>query len=462
MNFNFIKFDWKSQSFRIILLAALCQFLTSMVLNCMHVMLPNMSLELGISIELLNWLTLVFLMTLLAFSIPISKYLGYSGVKKYMKIATYGLIIGLGIFALSSNIEFLLISRFIQGLNIAILNICVYMIIILGISENKVGQALGIVSSAGYVGMLISPTISGLITQFFGWRLVFIVLIIIFIFQLILIHFIKGEWKTDKKPIDNIGSLIFMIFICFLVYGLSSLNDGLIYLIIGVIIFIGFIWIEKNKKYPVFNLSLLKNKSYVIGNYAAMICHVISFSVNYILTIYLQVVNGLDSGIAGLVMMTTPIIMVIISPYAGMLADKRDSRLLSAFGMGFMTLGMIIFVFLEYIPFYMIFVALIFRGLGHGIFSSPNGKFVLTDISTDDLPEASALLTSVKEFGRILSLAIFTTICFVYMGNNSLYENISGFTQSTHSMMIITVIFGISSVVLLLISKFYLKDKTQS
>ena len=462
MNFNFIKFDWKSQSFRIILLAALCQFLTSMVLNCMHVMLPNMSLELGISIELLNWLTLVFLMTLLAFSIPISKYLGYGGVKKYMKIATYGLIIGLGIFALSSNIEFLLISRFIQGLNIAILNICVYMIIILGISENKVGQALGIVSSAGYVGMLISPTISGLITQFFGWRLVFIVLIIIFIFQLILIHFIKGEWKTDKKPIDNIGSLIFMIFICFLVYGLSSLNDGLIYLIIGVIIFIGFIWIEKNKKYPVFNLSLLKNKSYVIGNYAAMICHVISFSVNYILTIYLQVVNGLDSGIAGLVMMTTPIIMVIISPYAGMLADKRDSRLLSAFGMGFMTLGMIIFVFLEYIPFYMIFVALIFRGLGHGIFSSPNGKFVLTDISTDDLPEASALLTSVKEFGRILSLAIFTTICFVYMGNNSLYENISGFTQSTHSMMIITVIFGISSVVLLLIAKFYLKDKTQS
>ena len=462
MNFNFIKFDWKSQSFRIILLAALCQFLTSMVLNCMHVMLPNMSLELGISIELLNWLTLVFLMTLLAFSIPISKYLGYGGVKKYMKIATYGLIIGLGIFALSSNIEFLLISRFIQGLNIAILNICVYMIIILGISENKVGQALGIVSSAGYVGMLISPTISGLITQFFGWRLVFIVLIIIFIFQLILIHFIKGEWKTDKKPIDNIGSLIFMIFICFLVYGLSSLNDRLIYLIIGVIIFIGFIWIEKNKKYPVFNLSLLKNKSYVIGNYAAMICHVISFSVNYILTIYLQVVNGLDSGIAGLVMMTTPIIMVIISPYAGMLADKRDSRLLSAFGMGFMTLGMIIFVFLEYIPFYMIFVALIFRGLGHGIFSSPNGKFVLTDISTDDLPEASALLTSVKEFGRILSLAIFTTICFVYMGNNSLYENISGFTQSTHSMMIITVIFGISSVVLLLISKFYLKDKTQS
>lgn len=462
MNFNFIKFDWKSQSFRIILLAALCQFLTSMVLNCMHVMLPNMSLELGISIELLNWLTLVFLMTLLAFSIPISKYLGYGGVKKYMKIATCGLIIGLGIFALSSNIEFLLISRFIQGLNIAILNICVYMIIILGISENKVGQALGIVSSAGYVGMLISPTISGLITQFFGWRLVFIVLIIIFIFQLILIHFIKGEWKTDKKPIDNIGSLIFMIFICFLVYGLSSLNDGLIYLIIGVIIFIGFIWIETNKKYPVFNLSLLKNKSYVIGNYAAMICHVISFSVNYILTIYLQVVNGLDSGIAGLVMMTTPIIMVIISPYAGMLADKRDSRLLSAFGMGFMTLGMIIFVFLEYIPFYMIFVALIFRGLGHGIFSSPNGKFVLTDISTDDLPEASALLTSVKEFGRILSLAIFTTICFVYMGNNSLYENISGFTQSTHSMMIITVIFGISSVVLLLISKFYLKDKTQS
>ena len=231
-------------------------------------------------------------------------------------------------------------------------------------------------------------------------------------------------------------------------------------MIIAIIIAIAFVLMEKNKKYPVFKLSLLKNKSYVIGNYAAMICHVISFTVNYLLTIYLQVVNGLDSGIAGMVMMTTPIIMVIVSPYAGMLADKQDARLLSAAGMIFMTLGMVIFVFLEYLPFYMIFVALSFRGLGHGIFSSPNSKFVLTDIPSDDLAEASALLTSVKEFGRIISLAIFTAICFVYMNNNSLYENIVGFTQSTYLMMIVTVVFGISSVVLLLISKFYLKDKT--
>lgn len=196
---------------------------------------------------------------------------------------------------------------------------------------------------------------------------------------------------------------------------------------------------------------------YVVGNYSAMVCHVISFTVNYVLSIYLQVVMGLDVHYAGLMMMITPIIMVIISPYAGRLADYKDPCTLSIFGMLLMGLCMVFLGIAQLYPFIIICVALVVRGLGHGIFSAPNSKYVLSEISEENLADASALLSSSKEFGRILSLSIFNIICLVVMNNVPLEDNVGGFSSSMSIMMAVTVIFALSSVLLLTISKFYSK-----
>lgn len=462
MGFKFNGIDWNSQSFKIILIAALCQFSISMILNCMHVMLPQISSELNIPISSLNWITLIFLMTLLACSVPFSQNIGQRGIKFYIKIASYGLIIGLILNAISFNLELFFISRIIQGITMSVLNVCVSMIVILGMPDNKVGYALGFVSSAGYLGNLIAPTLSGTITSFLSWRFVFIFMIILFAFQLILLHLVEDEWKTNKKHSDKIGSVIFILMVCLMVYGFSSIiEDGLIPLIISFILLIVFVRTEKNKEYPVLNLDLLRNVPYLIGNYAAMVCHLLSFTVNYVLSIYLVAVMNLDAHVAGLMMMITPILMVLVSPYAGRLADYKDPRTLSIYGMAFMGLCMLLLGVLEFYPFVLIFVALTVRGIGHGIFSAPNSKFVLSSIPKDDLGNASALLSTSKEFGRIISLSMFNIICLIVMNNVPLETNIDGFAQSMNVMMFVTVIFAISSIVLLFLSKYYFDEESK-
>ena len=463
MAFKINGIDFKSQTFQIIFIASLSQFSISMILNCMHVLLPAISSELTISVELLNWITIIFLMTLLAFSIPLSQNVGYVGVKLYMQIGSIGLIAGLLLNSISGNIELFFVSRIIQGLAIAILNVCVYMIIILGVPKNKVGYALGLVSSAGYVGMLISPTFSGMISYFLNWRYVFILLVFIFIFLFILMQLVKDEWKPEKKAIDLKGSIIFISFTCLLVYGLSTITEGgLTPFIVSIILFIVFIKVEHNKEHPLFNLKLFKNIPYLIGNYAAMVCHVISFTVNYLLSIYLQIVLGLNGYLTGLVMMITPIIMVIVSPYSGKLSDYKDARILSIYGMIFMGLAMALLGILEFYPFILIVVALVSRGIGHGMFSAPNNKFVLNEIPQENLSEASALLSSTKEFGRILSLAVFNIICLVIMKPVPIQKDIKGFALSMKTMMGVAVIFAVSSIILIWISKSYLKKELKS
>jgi len=54
LNFNFNGIDWKSQTFLIVLLAALNQLSTSIVTNVVTVVLPQISSDFGITVSTLN------------------------------------------------------------------------------------------------------------------------------------------------------------------------------------------------------------------------------------------------------------------------------------------------------------------------------------------------------------------------------------------------------------------------
>lgn len=456
MNLRISNFNWKSQSFLILFLAALIQFTASIVTNSVVIILPDISRDLSVNVNILNWVTLIFFMTTVSCAIPLSKVISQYGVKKYTKFAILALIIGLVISGITMNVELFLFSRVIQGVSIAILNVSVYMMIVLGLDENETGKALGIIGSAGYIGLTISPTLTGFVSYFLSWRFAFFLIVPILALQLIIIYFIKDEWKTDRKPIDNMGSLFYVLLIVSLAYGLSEIKKGGYVFLVGFIIFAAiYIIIERKKEHPLYNLKLLKDVRYLIGNYAAMVSYFITFIAAYILSLYLQIALGFDSKTAGLLLFIQPIIMVFFAPYAGRLSDRKDARLISAFAMLFLTIAMTMLIFLEHLPFYMIVVVLILQGIGHGMFSSPNNRYVITLVDVDDLPDASSLLATIKEFGKLFSLSIFNIICMVYMGNTPVQKSVGGLIQSSRTMIIITAFVSLSSMILLLLSKYY-------
>lgn len=430
MDFNGI--DWKSQTFIIVLLAALNQLSTSIVTNVVMVVLPQISSDLAISVSTLNWITIIFFMSSISISIPLSKIISQRGVKKYTRIATVGLIIGLLISAFAIHTNMFLFSRIIQGCSCAILYFSVYMMIVLEIPEEKTGRALGIVGSSGYIGMTIAPSIAGFISYYFSWRGAFIFVVPLLIFQLFLIQRIEGEWTAEKRPIDSIGSLLYVGVIIFLVYGLSTIvQNGAIYLVVFGVVLISYILYERNREYPIYNLKFLRGFKYVIGNYSSMVGYFVTFIAAYVLSLHLQIVMGIDSRTTGLLLLITPILMVFVSPYEGKLSDKYDPRVISSIAMIVINIAMIIFVFLKDLPLHWIVIGIALQGIGHGLFSSPNNRFVLTSVGVEDLPDASSFLASIKEIGKLLCTSIFNVVCVMYVGNMEVNENISGLIQSS-------------------------------
>lgn len=448
---------FSSKDLLVLVIAALIQFITSFIGSMIQVAIPLMSSDLNLTIELANWISISYMIALIAVSIPLSRVISKYGVKRFTIIGVIVLSIGLIMSAIASDVYFLLFSRVIQGISVAVLLISIYMFVVNQISEDNVGSALGIVGSMGYIGMTSAPTISGFVVYYLSWRPLFVVMAVALVIELILLFKIDGEWKNDSKPINVRGSVFYILIMILFVLGLTNITRpfGVPLLILSFISFFIFVKVEIHNSNTIFDLNLFRDFRYVVGNYAAFIAYFITFISTYILNFHLQYVLGFDSRIAGIILLSTPLIMVLVSPYSGKLSDKYDDRVLAGIAMSILLVVMFSLCFIELLPLYLLVAVMIVQGIGHGLFSPPNNKYVLTLVDNDDLGDASSMLTSSKEIGKTISLSTYNVICLVIIGNQAIgSDTIPGLISSSHLIMAISAVLTLSAAILLFYSKF--------
>lgn len=403
-----MKFHQKSY---VVIAAALCQFLQQLIANLTVVALPSITHDLNFAADTILWVNLIYLCALVAFCIPFAKVIDQYGVKKCTMIGMVGLLASviLSVFALDQRI--FLISRMIQGLTSAVLSSSIYMMIVNEFEGAQVGSALGIVGSTGYVGMLLAPSFMGFMMYLLDWKSAFLILVPIVIFEIFILSRIKTDWFGEKRPIDNNGSLLYVVSMILFTYGIATLDDyGLIPFIISLILLFAFVQVERRVENPIYNLNLLKDIKYNIGNYAAFATYFTTTVAITALSFHLQIILDLEEYIVGLVLIIAPILMIGVSGLAGRLSGKYDPRLISGFAAIFMFVSMLMFVFMDQLSFNLICIACALQGLGNGLFSAPNNKYVLTLVGKEDLPDASAMLSTSKEFGKIVSGGIYTLL----------------------------------------------------
>ena len=440
----------------VMILGCLLLFCVQFIANMVTVALPTIASDLDLTVEMLNAINLAFLIISVSLMLPLGKYVSTRGIGKYLKYSIVLMIGGLLLSAFSTDINILLISRCIQGVATAIINGAMYVIVAIQLPSDKLGYTLGIMGSCGYVGLCLSNTISGLVVYYLSWRMVFLILIPVYLVTLWILFRLDKEWHTENiKEIDKIGSILYVLFMGLFLYGIVKLdNKNIFVLIISFIILIIFLIFEKNKKHPTYNLELLKNFKYVLGNYSAFVMYFMTFIASYILNLYLQNDLGYDARFAGLFLFATPLAVVFVSSFAGKLSDKRDELTISAIALTLILINVVILFFMDRVPIHALLIACVLQGIGHGLFSSPNNRFVLTIVDQKELYDASALLSTSKDVGKSVSLSLFSIICgFVLSNSNDLVENIPSFMTSSRYMLAIVIVLGISSIVLLISSR---------
>ncbi len=231
---------------------------------------------------------------------------------------------------------------------------------------------------------------------------------------------------------------------------------GIIFLIISLILFVALVKIERKVAQPLINFKMARDARFSIGNYAAMVTYFTVTIVTTTLSLHLQFVLDYEELIVGLILIIAPIIMIGMSGFSGQLSNRIDPRIISGVAMMCICASATILFFIDYVPFSFILIACALQGIGNGLFSAPNNKYVLTIVEEKDLPDASSVLSTSKEFGKILSSGIFTLILSLFIGNQDLGPKHIDYLliQSINLMMFICILLTLSATILLFYSKY--------
>jgi MFS family permease len=417
--------------------------------NVASVALPKIALTFGLSNILQNWVSLSFILTMAIFTVPLGRVCGKYGVKKTFLYFCLLFLAGTIGTALSTSATILFLFRILGGIGAAGLSVSTPLLITDVISPENRGKAFGINLACVYIGIAMAPFLGGVLTYDFGWQSIFWIMVPFIILNMIVLLLIPDEWYKGKEAhFDWKGSIIFALGIIMFIYGFSNIVTitGLIIAIIGIILLITFAKIELKIEEPIFKMGLFKNKRFLSSNLASLFSYIATFAVTTILAYYLQYIMGWNSAQTGLLLIISPILMALSSPLAGYLSDHVDPQKLTTLGMGLVTIGLFILIFLnKNTNVYILILSLIFQGLGYGIFASPNNTTIMSSVPEQDTPMASSALATMCTMGETLSMTIFTVIFAIFMGE--VVINPSNFPQLIISTKITFIILVIASII---------------
>jgi EmrB/QacA subfamily drug resistance transporter len=392
----------------------------------------------------LSWVAMAVLLAAATFLLPFGRIADIYGRKR---IFVYGISLyslAALVLTISPSVAFLISFRVLQGIGAAMIFGTSMAILTSVFPPNERGRALGINVAAVYVGLSLGPPLGGFLTQQFGWRSIFLVNLPLGAIALVAALWkLKGEWAEAKgEKFDLVGSLIYGLSLVAIIYGFSELPDsiGIWLIIVGAIGLSAFIWWETRVESPVLNVRLFRNNTaFSLSNLSALINYSATNAVTFLLSLYLQYIEGFTPQRAGLVLILQPVVMAVLSPLAGRLSDRIEPRILASAGMSVTTAGLVMLIFLNNsLGVSYILLSLGILGLGFALFSSPNSNAVMSSVDRKFYGVASGMLGTMRLAGQMLSLGIVILLFALYMGRVQITpEYYPAFLQSTRTAFII-------------------------
>ena len=419
-------FEQKKLKQSVLLVSAFAAFLTPFLGSAVNLALPAIGKDFGTTAVELGWIASSFILSSAMFLLPFGRLADIKGRKKIFKygILLFTLFSFLIIF--SWNIISLIVFRIIQGIAGAMIFGTSLAILTSVFGPGERGKAMGINITAVYTGLSGGPVIGGLLTQYAGWRSIFAFLVPVGIFSLYLIYKkMKPEWAEAKGEIfDWKGSIIYGISLASLMYGFSKLPSvsGWILLSTGLVTGAGFILFEKKVTSPVFDIRLvLRNRVFAFSGLAALIHYSATSAIGFFMSLYLQYLKGFDAQASGLIMISQPVMMALVSPFAGRLSDKYNPGIIASTGMGLTAAGLISLCFINTgTSVTVITILLALMGIGFGFFSSPNSNAIMSSVEKRHLGVASGVVGTMRMVGQMFSMGIAMMLLAVYIGQKAI------------------------------------------
>lgn len=440
----------KEDSFgSVLIVVMITSFIAPFTGNAINIAIPAIAGEFHSTPVLLNMVVASYIIASAAFLLPFGRLGDIIGRRKVFIAGMVSFTITSFLCAIAFSLHSLILFRILQGVASAMIFGTSMAILISYVRPQERGKVIGLTVAATYLGLSLGPVLGGVMTAYLSWRSIFYFnsLIGLFVVFFTLLKIQRDPSSAQKESFDLIGSVLCVAGIVSILYGVSYISSVLwakyIFLAGLVILFI-FIRYEMSLRFPLIKIEMFThNIPFAFSNLAALINYSATFASTYMMSLYLQTVMGYSPETAGLILLAQPIVMAILSPYAGRLSDRKQPRMVASWGMGITIVGLFIFIFLtESTPVEIVIVNLMLSGLGFALFSSPNTKAVMSSVSKSFYGVASSTLGTMRLVGQAISMTIVTLITSLFMESLKIGDS-NYVTQYLKSSRVAFVVFTV-------------------
>ena len=409
---------------RTILVAVIAtNLVTSFLGSATNLSTPAIGDEFGVGATSLTWVVSAFTLTIAMLALPAGGLADATGRRKVFLagLATFAGSAIAGAFAPAMSV--LLAARVRQAAGGALIQAANVPIALSAFGPERRGWVLGWTVSAVYVGLGMGPVLGGVINQYLGWRAIFILAALCAAAVLLFAtRSIPNDDMGRVKLHDVPGDLLFMGGVFCLIFGLSNVGSQVwpwVVTVVGVALLAAFAVRELHTESPLLDVRIFKsNRVFTFSSLAALLNYSATFAISYTMSLYLQVVHGMPSAAAGLVLVCQPLVQAAASPVCGRLSDRVQPALLASLGMGLSAVSLLLLGFLEVSsPVSHVITALVVAGLGFGLFSSPNNNAALSSVHPSQFGRANAIIGTMRSIGMSLGLATLTVVFGFFLGD---------------------------------------------
>lgn len=381
---------------------------------------PAIGQDLRASTSDLQWVTNAYLLALAATLIFGGKLGDRFGRRTIYLTGIVGFTVASVVIGLSGSITGVVTFRGVQGFFGAMMLPNTLGILRATFPRDKFTMAVGIWAMVSSASAALGPIVGGYLVENLSWQYVFYLNAPIGLIALIFGAAVLPRSRTAsaRTKFDIPGVLMLALgqgVLVFAIVGAQSrgwtAGSTLMLLSAGLITLLFFAWYESRTPHPLLPLRLFRNRSLTIGASITALNFLVLLGSMFFVMLYLQNVQGLTPGAAGLATLPMSLATLVAAPAGATLTKKFGARATMPAGLILLALACLLMCGWEpSSPYAALWPPLALLGLGSGVIMAATSEAVLAGAPIEDAGVAGGIQSTAIQIGGALGTSILISL----------------------------------------------------
>ncbi len=401
-----------------LLAVSLSTFMLLVDLTIVSIAAPDLARELHSSFSSLQWTVDLYVLVLAALLMAAGSLADRLGRRRVF-------IVGLVVFAVASlacglapNTGALIAARGVQGVGAAAMLATNAALLSVTYTGRDRSVAFGVWGAANGAAAAAGPILGGVLTEYVGWRSIFLVNLPIAALAVWLARIALPGSRGAAGRLDVPGVGCFTLAATLVVYGLIRAGDAgwtdpvtVGALAAGVLATLVFVRLERRRPDPMLDLALFRRPAFAVLMLGAAALTAAAFANLVFVSLWAQSVLGLGALAAGLVLAPMAVVAFVVAGAGGRLLHGVPPRYSIGAGLLLVAAGTALCTLLGTESGWVALVpGLSVTGVGVGLSTPVLASAALSVVPPDRAGMANGASNTFRQLGYALALPVFATL----------------------------------------------------